>query len=66
MSIEVNEKVSPEDFAKRMREIEVEGAVVGNWDWRHQEADKLLCTALRSLGYGEGVEIFERMGKWYS
>ena len=67
MSIEVNEKITPEEFARRMREIERtrKDIHISEEVEQHLEADDLLCDVLRSLGYGEGVEIFEEMGKWY-
>ena len=45
-----------------MKEIE------GNGDTKeaHMEADKLMCSLLETLGYGQGVEIFRNMGKWYA
>ena len=33
---------------------------------RHDEMDKLMCKLLRELGYGDGVDVFERQEKWYS
>ena len=32
---------------------------------RHKIADALLCEVLKQNGYGEGIEIFESMGKYY-
>ena len=32
----------------------------------HKDADVLMCKVLRSLGYAEGVEVFEKMQKWYA
>lgn len=32
----------------------------------HREADKLMCDLLVSLGYEEGVDIFNKHGKWYA
>lgn len=51
-----------EEFAKRMAEIAKNlDSEVG-----HGEADDLLCEVLRELGYGEGIDIFESMHKWYA
>ena len=33
---------------------------------RHIEMDDAMCELLRELGYGEGVEIFEDVIKWYA
>lgn len=58
--------MSPEQFKIRMKQI-------ADWQERHRdeeishkEADELLCEALQSLGYGDGVEIFEDLPKWYA
>ena len=32
----------------------------------HIMVDELMCDILRELGYGEGVDIFEKMPKWYA
>jgi hypothetical protein len=32
----------------------------------HGQADRLMCEVLRSLGYGEGVDVFENADKWYA
>lgn len=32
----------------------------------HGEADDLMCALLRSLGYGDGVAVFEAGYKWYA
>lgn len=32
----------------------------------HIEADELMAATLRALGFGEGIDIFEEMGKWYA
>ena len=33
---------------------------------RHQLADKLMMDALKLLGYNKGIEIFQKMKKWYA
>ena len=32
----------------------------------HRLMDNLMCEKLRDLGFDEGVEIFEKTGKWYA
>ena len=32
----------------------------------HAEADYLMCDILTDLGYGEGVNIFYEMTRWYA
>lgn len=54
--------VTPADFEDRMKEI----ANRKDTEGRHVDADKLLCEVLNSLGYEAGVEIYEKIGKWYA
>ncbi len=55
--------MTPKEFADRMRAITSEVVDIGGM---HSDADDLLCEVLRSLGYEEGVAIFEGADKWYS
>lgn len=32
----------------------------------HAEADGILCELLRALGYGEVVDVWEDVNKWYA
>lgn len=32
----------------------------------HIDADGLMCKLLTELGYGDGVEVFYNLPKWYS
>lgn len=54
--------MKPEEFATKMREI----AESGDTEAAHGHADDLLVEVLRSLGYGEGCDVFEAMHKWYA
>lgn len=54
--------MTPEEFATKMRELSDSGDLEG----AHVEMDDLMCEILKSLGYGEGVEIFENTDKWYA
>lgn len=56
--------MTPEEFAARMREIAKDAA--GDREAAHSHADNLMCEALKALGYGEGVEVFVRMERWYA
>jgi hypothetical protein len=61
--MEDEKPMSPDEFKSRMRwiyrsPVDVESA--------HVAADALLCEMLRSLGYGDGVAVFEGSTKWYS
>ncbi len=56
-------------YLKAMNEItERKGASEQtlNADENHVDADAVLCSALKSLGYNELVEAYHRIFKWYS
>ena len=55
-------RMTPQEFAEKMIEIRDEGDI----ESRHGHADDLMCKLLESMGYGEGVKIFDDMGKWYA
>lgn len=55
--------ITPAEFEDRMRAINDSGDEI---DVNHIAADDLFCAVLRDLGYVKGVEIFERMPKWYA
>lgn len=42
-----------------------EGEETGNFDDSHEEADKILCDLLISLGYKDIVEEYLKVPKWY-
>lgn len=50
------------EFAQKMREI----SKYGDIEESHGKADDLMCRLLRELGYGDGIDIFEAMDKWYA
>lgn len=54
--------MTPEEFKEAMQAI----ATNKDTETAHKDADALLCAALMSLGYFQGVIIFEEMPKWYS
>ena len=64
-----NKILTPEEFAITMTKIR-SGAIYGGKMYdeenQHIDADWLMCNVLRSLGYGDGVDIFESMPKWYA
>lgn len=62
-----NTPMTPEEFKQAMSdayhkyyEIEYDEELV------HDVIDGVMCELLRSLGYGEGIDIFENTPKWYS
>ena len=48
-------------FAAKMRRLDK----LNDPEVAHYKADELMCELLTELGFGEGVEIFKEMGKWY-
>lgn len=62
--------ITPAEFEDKMREIKEavdrQDHVTYDEESGHIAADDLMCAVLRDLGYVKGVEIFERMPKWYS
>ena len=55
--------VTPKQFAEIMQMIsEVEEGT----EYKHRTADFYMCEILRGLGYKDGIEIFEKMEKWYA
>jgi len=50
------------EFLDRMSEI----AKNGDQEAAHADADDLMCELLESLGYGDGVDVFRAMDKWYA
>lgn len=51
-----------EEFKNKMQAI----ADKRDTEEGHIEADDLMCELLKELGYGEGVDIFEGMPRWYA
>ena len=56
--------MSPYEFAEKMWRIKVDQESTP--EYRHADADDLMCELLKGLGYGDGVRHFEDMEKWYS
>jgi hypothetical protein len=62
---------TPEEFAEKMRNITItlnETKGINGWDEEdsHKLADQYMCDLLIELGYGEGVDIFKGMHKYYA
>lgn len=54
--------ITPEDFAKRMKEItEIEDKEIA-----HKKADTLMIRVLMEIGYDDGAKLFHAMPKWYA
>ena len=54
--------ITPDEFRLLMKDI----ANNSDTEEAHYEADKLMLTLLETLGYGQGVDVFDKMGKWYA
>jgi hypothetical protein len=54
--------MTPAEFFSKMKQISMNG----DEEVAHVEADDLICGLLRQLGYGDGVDVFEDMPKWYA
>jgi hypothetical protein len=54
--------MTPEQFKRQMEKLNTGGDI----EAEHSLADRLMCEVLRELGYGDGVELFEKMEKWYA
>ena len=53
--------MSPDEFLEKMKAIESQSP-----EYFHINADDLMCDLLRRLGYGEGIDFFEKQERWYS
>ena len=61
------EKISPDEFVGKMREIKEELYFKNAYiESCHMEMDELMCETLSSLGYDEGVKLFRTTPKWYA
>lgn len=54
--------MTPEEFATKMQAIAGSPDIEAN----HGYADDLMCRVLESLGYSKGVQIYEKMDRWYA
>lgn len=54
--------MSPKEFCDEMKRL----AKVNDTEAWHIYADDLMCSLLRTLGYEDGVKVFESEKKWYS
>lgn len=57
-------KITPELFKKDMEEIERKHG--DDTQDFHEVSDQYIIFVLKELGYGEGIEIFERHERWYA
>ena len=57
--------LTPEEFKQQMQDFFSDGSD-NDCESSHIQADKLMCSLLTELGYGEGIEIFKNADKWYA
>ena len=56
--------MTPEEFENEMAKLRF--VKDDDLEGRHVAMDELMCDVLRSLGYGDGIDIFNNTHKWYS
>ena len=57
------DSMKPEEFKKRMNKLATSNGFIAD---RHRKMDALMCEVLRSIGYDDGIDIFEATSKWYA
>lgn len=60
----LGDAITPEQAARAMQTI-ADNSRADPED-AHGAADNLLCKVLRQLGYGEMVDAFDRVHRWYA
>ena len=56
--------MTPEKFKLEMNELATSSGL--DEEDRHRRMDALMCEVLRSIGYDDGIDIFEVTNKWYA
>ena len=56
--------MTPEKFKFEMNELATSSSL--DKEDRHRKMDALMCEVLRSIGYDDGIDIFEATNKWYA
>lgn len=51
---------------KAIEQLKLLATVRGDTEAAHIDADEVLCSLLKKLGYGKVVEAFNRITKWYA
>ena len=54
--------MKPQEFKELMEQLEN----LDDPEEAHARADILMCEVLNELGYSEGIQVFEKMTKWYA
>ena len=58
------DSMTPEKFKLKMNELATSSSL--DKEDRHRLMDALMCEVLRSIGYDDGIDIFEATSKWYA
>lgn len=53
--------MNPEVFKSKMKKLAASNSLTKAA--RHKEMDSLMCKVLKSIGYGDGIDIFEKTKK---
>lgn len=56
--------MTPEEFAAEMEGIYER--FDDDPEFGHWHMDNCMCDLLRELGYGDGIDIFNKQSKWYA
>lgn len=56
--------MNPEEFYEKM--LQLKNDFGGDEEEVHINMDNLICELLSTLGYGDGVDVFDETNKWYS
>jgi hypothetical protein len=56
--------MTPEEFRQQMEDAARDHA--GDTEVLHARMDTNMAELLMSLGYGEGIKVFDRCDKWYA
>ena len=58
------DSMTPEKFKLEMNKLATSNSL--DKEDRHRKMDALMCEVLRSIGYDDGIDIFEATSKWYA
>lgn len=58
------DSMTPEKFKLKMNELATSSSL--DKEDRHRRMDDLMCEVLRSIGYDDGIDVFEATSKWYA
>ncbi len=56
--------MNPEEFYEEM--LQLKNDFEEDEEEVHMHMDNLMCELLSTLGYGDGIDVFNKTYKWYS